>query len=182
MKKNVGIFFVVFISVFVIVFYLFLCIGAYMYPIKYIEHIETYSQKYNIDKSLVASVINVESGFDANAISSKGAKGLMQITDGTAIWLCEKIKQEYSSEKIFEPEFNIQLGCYYISYLLEKFDCLDSALAAYNAGEGTVRGWLENNDYSKDGIKVDYVPYKETREYLQKVHKNLENYQKRFSK
>ena len=153
-----------------------------MYPIKYIEHIETYCQKYNLDKSLVASVINVESGFDANAISSKGAKGLMQITDNTAVWLCERLKKEYSAEKMFEPEFNIQLGCYYISYLLEKFDCLDSALAAYNAGEGTVRRWLGEIDCSKNGITIDYIPYKETRDYVQRVHKLLIKYQKKFEK
>ena len=180
MKKNVGILFVVFVAIAIIVFYLILCFGAYMYPIKYIEHIEIYCQKYNIDKSLVAGVISVESGFDANAVSPKGAKGLMQITDKTAVWLCEKLDEKYSAEKMFDPEFNIKLGCYYISYLSEKFKDFDTMLSAYNAGEGTVRVWLGQSEYSKDGIVIDNIPYKETRDYVQKVRFMQEKYQKRL--
>ena len=151
-----------------------------MYPLKYKNYIISYANEYNVDCALVASMINVESGFDKNAISQKGAKGLMQITDKTAIWLCEKLKEGYEPQKLFDAEFNIKLGTYYMSYLLEKFKDTDTALASYNAGEGTVKVWLENKSYSLDGKTLDSIPYKETDEYVKKVHNNLKRYQKKL--
>lgn len=180
MRKNIEIIFVVFVSVVIVLIYLVLCFGAYMYPLKYKNYIINYAEQYNVDCVLVASVINVESGFDKNAVSPKGAKGLMQITDKTAIWLCEKLKQDYDPQKLFDAEFNIKLGVYYMSYLLEKFDDVNTALASYNAGEGIVKVWLQNKSYSLDGKKLDNIPYKETDEYIKKVQTNLKRYQKRL--
>ena len=162
MKKNVGILTIILVAIFIIVIYLFLCFGAYLYPVKYIEIIEKYSIEYAVDKSLIASVINIESKFNKNAVSNKGAKGLMQITDKTAIWLCELIGEEYSQEKMFDADFNIKLGTFYLSYLLNKFENLDTALASYNAGEGPVRFWLTSSDYSKDGVTIFNIPYEES--------------------
>ena len=180
MKKNVGIITIIVVAVVILVIYLFLCLGAYLYPLKHIEIIEKYSTQYSVDKSLIASVINVESGFDENAVSPKGAKGLMQITDKTAIWLCEKLGEEYEEDKMFDADFNIKLGTFYLSYLLEKFENLDTALASYNAGEGTVKAWLVSSEYSNDGITINNIPYKETQNYVEKVHMNMTRYEKKF--
>ena len=104
----------------------------------------------------------------------------MQITDKTAIWLCELLGEEYSEKKMFEEDFNIKLGTFYLSYLINKFENLNTALASYNAGEGIVRGWLVGKQFSTDGVTIDNIPYKETRNYVKKVNKNMEIYSKKF--
>lgn len=180
MKKRAGLLTIIFVSVVILIIYLFLCLGAYLYPLKYIEIIEKYSIEYSVDKSLIASVINTESSFNKNAVSSKGAKGLMQITDKTAIWLCDILGEIYAEEKMYDAEFNIKLGTYYLSYLLNKFDDLDTALASYNAGEGVVKSWLLSTEYSENGYTITNIPYTETKNYVQKVHKNMDVYAKKF--
>lgn len=180
MKKRAGLLTIIFVSVVILIIYLFLCLGAYLYPLKYIEIIEKYSIEYSVDKSLIASVINTESSFNKNAVSRKGAKGLMQITDKTAIWLCDILGEIYAEEKMYDAEFNIKLGTYYLSYLLNKFDDLDTALASYNAGEGVVKSWLLSTEYSENGYTITNIPYTETKNYVQKVHKNMDVYAKKF--
>ena len=83
---------------------------------------------------------------------------------------------EFSSEKLCEGEYNVRLGCLYLSYLLERFPEEKTALAAYNAGEGKVRGWLKDERYSADGTRLNKIPYPETEEYVKKVMKFRKNY------
>ena len=95
---------------------------AYKYPIKYKSEIIKYSEEFNIDSALVASVINAESKFDKNAISKKGAIGLMQILPSTANFIASKLKvYDFRKEDLLLPEINIRFGCYYINYLSNKF-------------------------------------------------------------
>ena len=141
----------------------------YIFPIQYEEIIEKYAKKYNIEKELVFAVINAESRFDKNATSNKGAIGLMQIMPETGQWLSEKIKLDYFSEEmLYTPETNIQLGCYYLGYLLEKFEDETLALCAYNAGTTNVYRWLDNDEYSLDG-NIHTIPFKETDKYVKKI-------------
>lgn len=159
------------------------CVFAFnfvLYPLKYKKEIKAYSSAYNIESSLVASVINTESSFDVNIKSSKGAIGLMQLMPSTAKWLCERLGEEYKEKKLYEPEFNIKLGTYYLQYLTNKFSNIDTAIAAYNAGEGIVASWLKNEEYSKDGKTLDNIPYKETSNYLTKVKRTVRFYKDRI--
>lgn len=128
-------------------------------------------QKYALDPSLVFSVIKAESGFSENAVSSAGAVGLMQLMPSTAKFVCEKNKITFEYERLKEGNYNAMLGCIYLNYLLSRFPDKGTALAAYNAGEGTVSSWLKNSNYSDDGIHLKYVPYAETRNYIKKVLK-----------
>ncbi len=128
-------------------------------------------QKYALDPSLVFSVIKAESGFSENAVSSAGAVGLMQLMPSTAKFVCEKNKITFEYERLKEGNYNAMLGCIYLNYLLSRFPDKGTALAAYNAGEGTVSSWLKNSDYSDDGIHLKYVPYAETKNYIKKVLK-----------
>jgi soluble lytic murein transglycosylase-like protein len=108
------------------------------------------SHDYAVDKSLVQAVIHAESDFDANAVSPKGASGLMQLMPETA--------QRYGVRDIFDPEQNIIGGVRYLRDLLETFGHdVRLALAAYNAGERTVLRY--------GGIP----PYPETMHYVNKV-------------
>lgn len=172
------------LSIFLILFGAFLVekdtINQLIYPKKYSEYVEKYSKEFNLDENLVYSVIKAESKFKQDAVSHKGAKGLMQISDITRDWAIEEL--ELGEIDIFDPEVNIRVGCWYISKLYKEFGNLDLVIAAYNGGSGNVKKWLHNNDYSKDGEKLHNIPFKETSNYVEKVNKNYKNYNKIYSK
>ncbi|ONI40187.1 lytic transglycosylase [Candidatus Epulonipiscium fishelsonii] len=142
-----------------------------IYPTPYREWVDYISNYYEVDPLLVYAIIQTESGFDKNAISRSGAKGLMQIMDRTGQWGAEHCGYEYFTPKmLFEPDKNIHIGTWYISRLIKQYGGnLDTALIAYNAGSGNVAKWRANTLYSKDGKTIDYIPFKETKEYVKKV-------------
>lgn len=142
-----------------------------LFPFEYTEYIDRYAAEFNLDRHLVMGLIKTESNFNADAISKSGAKGLMQMTDATAGDCAEKLGfSNWSEERIFDPETNIYMGCYYLSYLRERFGGeTETALAAYNAGEGNVREWLSDSQYSADGISLHTIPYPETASYIKKI-------------
>ena len=141
------------------------------YPLGYRELIVENSEKYDIDPYLIASIINVESNFRKDAISRRNARGLMQIAEITGKWASEEIGiLDYSHEMLFDPRVNIEMGAWYLSVLYREFNGdLDLILAAYNGGSGNVRSWLGDERYSMDGLSLYEIPFKETREYVQKV-------------
>ena len=136
------------------------------YPLKYKELIEKYSALYSLDTYLVMGIISAESGFDSDAVSHKDAKGLMQVRDDTARWCIEKFSIPDYLEGV---ELNINIGCAYFRYLLDKFqDNTDTALAAYNAGEGNVSRWLTRQ--GGGGTSLSSIPFSETEHYVGKVN------------
>jgi len=158
----------------------FFLIMRAVYPLRYHEHIKKYSEKYDLDEHLVMAIIKAESNYIHDAHSGY-AGGLMQITDETGKWISEQLNIGFNHEDIHNPEKNIKMGCYYMSYLLSHYDNnLDVALAAYNAGMGNVNKWLKNPEYSPDGKNLSYVPYEETREYVKKVKEYKETYKRLY--
>jgi len=149
-----------------------------LYPVKYVEHIKKYAAQYDIDPYLIMSIIKTESNFDSDAVSNKKASGLMQIIEPTALWLADKMElEDFQYENITDPELNIQMGCYYVHYLLDIYEGNEeNAMAAYNAGEGTVNRWLENKEYSSDGKTLHTIPYPETKHYINKLKNNRKIY------
>lgn len=150
------------------------------YPLAYRNIIVKYSSEYNIDPYLVASIINVESRYDKLALSSKEAKGLMQIAPQTGQWASEILEiDDYSEEYLFEPDLNIRIGSWYINRLFNEFDGnLQLVLAAYNAGSGNVNKWMLDEEYCSDGTNLKKIPFKETEDYLVRVEKNYKIYSK----
>ncbi|MGN1077115.1 MAG: lytic transglycosylase domain-containing protein [Candidatus Gallimonas sp.] len=124
-----------------------------------------------LDPCLVYAVIKAESGFNERALSSAGAVGLMQLKPSTAEFICKRSKIDYREDLLFKGEYNVRLGCMYLFYLLDRFPAEETAVAAYNAGEGTVSLWLQNPQYSDDGRSLKEIPYSETRAYVKKVLK-----------
>jgi soluble lytic murein transglycosylase len=157
-----------------------LCIGflrlmCLFYPNTYKLQVSEYSRKYDISTELVYGVIRAESKFDARAVSDKGAKGLMQIMEPTGDWAAESIGLK--NIDLFDPDTNIEIGCFYLSYLLDKYDGnARCAIAAYNAGQTNVDKWLETKEYSKDGKNLDVIPFPETERYVEKVLENIKKY------
>ena len=137
-------------------------------PLKYEGEIEKYSAQYGLDEYMVMGVIRAESSFDHKAHSGV-ARGLMQLTDETAEWIAGKIGEDYHKDMVENPELNIKMGCYYLSYLIKHYGSIDTALAAYNGGMGNVTSWLNNKNYSDDGKTLKDIPYSETKSYVKRV-------------
>lgn len=153
----------------------------YPKPDEYITFVEKYSTEYGVPENMVYAVIKTESGFDSSAVSNKGAVGLMQMMPETFEWLTKDILREHlSAGMLYDPETNIKYGTYYLSRLYNRFGDWDTALAAYNGGEGRVSDWLDDSRYSQDGKKliVNNIPpeYSETENYVVKVNKALSKY------
>lgn len=168
------------IVVIIIIFSVGLFYITTKYPLIYEESMERYSTEYNIDFYLIASIINVESKYDKNAVSKKGAKGLMQISSQTGQWASEVLSiEDYDDDMLFNPETNIKIGSWYLDTLMGEFDNrLDLVLAAYNAGSGNVSKWLCQREYSDDGENLTNIPFKETEDYLKRVKQNYKVYSK----
>ena len=130
------------------------------FPLKHYKIVKKYCSAFGVRPSLALAVIWTESKNDEFAISNAGACGLMQLMPSTAKWLCAITGQVYDYDKLFDAEYNVRLGIYYISYLQQKFSG-NYVLAAYNAGEGNVRRWLS------DGGEIKYD---ETRDYVKRVN------------
>ena len=142
-----------------------------LYPLRYEEYIDKYSEEYKLDRFLVMALIKAESNYINDAQSSV-ARGLMQITDDTAIWISEKLSIDFEPDDIVNPETNIKMGCFYLDYLLDYYKGnVKLSLAAYNAGMGNVDKWLKNPQYSKNGISLDVIPFAETKTYIEKIEK-----------
>jgi len=149
------------------------------YQREYGEYVEKYSKEFNVDENLVYAVIKAESDFDKDAVSSSGARGLMQIMPGTYIDdICVALGTPADADALFDPETNIRAGTYYLSYLIDHFGSVRSAVAAYNAGIGRVREWLGNKSIcDADGeLIVESVPFYQTRTYISRVEYNYRQY------
>lgn len=153
------------------------------YPFKYSDNIIKYSKEYDLNSYLVAAVIKVESDFDKNAKSKKGARGLMQITPPTAEWVSDKMKiRDFDKDMLYNYDINIKMGCWYLDNLRNEFGTdMKLILAAYNGGRGNVKKWLNNKENSKDGVSLDYIPFKETDQYVKKVEVNYKIYNALYS-
>lgn len=108
-----------------------------------------YAHDYRLDLNLVLAVIKAESDFNPYAVSSKGARGLMQLMPGTA--------QEMGVKNVFDPAENIAAGTQYLALMLKEFGTETLAIAAYNAGPAAVK--------KHHGVP----PYPETRDYVKRV-------------
>lgn len=152
-----------------------------IYPMKYSGLISEYSEKYDLDPYLVTAVINAESNFKPDAVSHANAMGLMQISVKTGKWAADKLKMKsYTSDDLFDPDTNIQIGCWYLSLLYEEFGDMELALASYNGGSGNVSQWLRDKNLSPDGKTLAHIPFPETEQYVKKVKKNYSVYKRLY--
>ena len=147
-----------------------------MYKKEYSEYVSKYSQQYGIDEDLIYALIKAESNFEAEAVSNKNAQGLMQLMYSTAKDVAKKSDIELTEENILEPDININIGTKHLSILLEKYECIEIALAAYNAGSGNVDKWIDNGTIKSDGSDIENIPFKETHNYVRKIMRDYRIY------
>ncbi len=151
-----------------------------IYKKDYKEYVQKYAQEYNVDENLIYALIKAESNFNSNAKSSKDAIGLMQLMESTAQDVCKKTDLQISidelSEKLLEPDININIGTKYLSILIQKYGNIEIAITAYNAGIGTVDNWIEKGIINSDGSNVENIPYKETNNYVRKILRDYKIY------
>ncbi|NVN91753.1 MAG: lytic transglycosylase domain-containing protein [Desulfuromonadales bacterium] len=127
-------------------------------PEEFDQIIKTCSDRYGVSESLIKAVIHAESGYNPNAVSNKGASGLMQLMPGTA--------RDLKVSNSLDPKDNVEGGVKYLRFLLDTFHGDTSlALAAYNAGLSKVAKY--------GGIP----PYAETRTYVARVLSYMQSYQ-----
>ena len=121
----------------------------------YGEFIFEVSKRRNVNPDLVVAIVRAESAFDSQAVSHKGARGLMQLMPSTSRRL------GFPPEELFDAEINIEAGVSYLEILIDRYDDLPLVLAAYNAGETAVR--------RHNGVP----PFRETQEYIRRVYSFL---------
>lgn len=148
-------------------------------PIEYSGYVEKYSEEYGVPSPIIYAVIKNESSFRPDAVSPRGAIGLMQLTPDTFDWLCSKTGEESNSDLLYNPETNIRYGTYFLSLLHNEYQSWDTVYAAYNAGRGRVNEWLSLEEYNNNG-RLKNIPYKETAEYVEKVKKSAAVYSRLY--
>lgn len=134
----------------------------FWFDLQHDEYITQCCNEQNVSKSLVYAIVKAESNFDPKALSNKGAVGLMQLMPDTALFVAQK--QNITNFDLTNPKDNLMLGICYIAYLQQKFDSQKDVVCAYNAGENNVKQWLQNGQE---------IPFKETKNYLKKVERNI---------
>jgi soluble lytic murein transglycosylase len=147
-----------------------------LYPLPYEAALRREAARNNFDPMLAAGLIRQESTFQADAVSHANAIGLMQVLPKTGKVLAKQLKVKYTKNKLFEPDYNLQLGMVYIAELLRATGAPEYAAAAYNAGEDRIALWKSERNYDEIPELVESIPFTETREYVQVVLRNAEVY------
>src|SRR5690606_4113378 len=141
-----------------------------LYPRPYEKEVRTAAKLAALDPELIYSVMRQQSLFRSNAVSSAGARGLLQLLPETARRTARAWKRPApSAHSLLDPRVNVPLGAAHLRELLDRFDGQTIvALAGYNAGPGAVRRWLPSESIEPD-VWIENIPYNETRNYVQRI-------------
>jgi soluble lytic murein transglycosylase len=139
--------------------------------LEYSSQIATYSRMNQVSPAMISALIFAESRFNPVARSHKGALGLMQIMPDTGAWVAGKLLwKNFSDRDLLDPEKNLKVGIWYIAYLKRQYNQNDYlALASYNAGSRYVSQWVDSGIWDGDSVKVDQIPFQETKKYLIRI-------------
>jgi soluble lytic murein transglycosylase len=152
-------------------------------PLRHEDVIRQQAKDKNLDPTLIAGVIYVESRF-RDQTSHAGAKGLMQLMPSTDDYIARKSGgTQFVQGDLADPQINISYGSWYLRYLLERYHGnVALALAAYNAGEGKVdQWWRDATDRGETFAVARHIPFPETREYVSKVLDARRAYRKEYA-
>ena len=133
------------------------------YPLQYEQIIRGHAANYGLDPALLAAVVYVESRFDPNARSDAGALGLMQLLPETAKGIALRTGgSRFVVADLRDPEINVRYGAWYLDHLRHRYGDIETALAAYHAGQGNVDRWR------RDRLGIAFP---ETRDYVAEVER-----------
>ena len=140
-----------------------------------------------VPPSLVLALARQESEFDAGAVSTANARGLLQILPSTAQDVARRYKLPYASASdLFQPQMNLAIGCYHLKDLLDAFGgSYVLTIAAYNAGRSRIQSWIslrgDPRDAKIDAVDwIETIPFDETRNYVMRVFENELAYKTRL--
>jgi soluble lytic murein transglycosylase len=154
-----------------------------LFPRLYWEEVQEATQYTRLDPWLILGVIRQESAFSPRAVSRSDARGLMQLLPSTGREVYQRIGLEaFRDDLLFDPRLNVRLGTQYLGRLAETHrGNLILALAAYNAGPGRVKRWLQELSTADWDEFIERVPFEETRLYVKSVLRNYGVYQKLYA-
>lgn len=154
---------------------------AQRFPTLHREALAAAAKQNDVDEALVYGIIRQESRFNSDARSSAGAMGLMQLMPSTARWVARQTDvKPFRIDMLASPETNVQMGTYYLRRVLDSLGHPILATAAYNAGPGRARRWLDERPL-EGAIYTETIPFNETREYVKKVFTNAWYYRHRLT-
>jgi soluble lytic murein transglycosylase len=153
-----------------------------IYPLPYADTIAAQAKQRGVDPLLFAGLIRQESTFNPTARSSANALGLAQVVPTTGQGIANALgRGSFKSDDLYRPNVAIEFGVYYLGRQLSQYDGrVFPALAAYNAGGGTVNGWLAQFGADDPDLFAEQIPYAETSHYVQVVYENYLNYRRLY--
>ena len=146
-----------------------------LYPLKYKEEIVRQARAYNLDPALIAAFIFNETGFESEADSSASARGLMQLMPDTAEWIAGEMNiQDFSLDRLYDPETNIMFGCWYLNHIREAInDDVATMAAAYQMGEGWVKTYLsvtpDDPDWKSRTVDAEKMNDGPSKSYIRRI-------------
>lgn len=159
-------------------------VTPYSYPEGFSQFVGRYSTVYGLDRLLVYSLIREESRFDKKAVSVSNARGLMQLIPVTARETAGKVGiSNFNLDELFIPEVNVQLGCFYLRFVLDRFDeSIPLALAGYNAGPTRAEEWYGVRGHLPIDEFIEKIPFDETRFYVKRIIRSYGAYKALYEK
>jgi soluble lytic murein transglycosylase len=143
------------------------------YPLSYEQIVRGHARNYDLEPALLAAVIYQESKFETQARSDAGAVGLMQLRPETAKGIALRTGgSRFRVDDLTNPEINVRYGSWYLRHLLDKYGDEETALAAFNAGQGNVDSWR------REGKGIAFA---ETRHYVDRVQELKRIYQDAYA-
>jgi soluble lytic murein transglycosylase len=148
-----------------------------IFPVAHWDLIQRYAEQHDLDPFLVAALVAQESTFQADIRSAANAWGLMQILPSTGRRYASKVGiRGFSTRRLTDPEVNVRIGTAYLEDLIDQFDDVASALAAYNAGESRVARWHAERPGVDREQFIDDIPFPETQNYVKRILGTAEDY------
>ncbi len=153
------------------------------FPLPFRGDLERYAKERSVDPYLMAGLIRQESEFNPKAISKAKAYGLTQILPDTGRELSRRLrKPRFTSNMLFLPALNLELGTFYFRSLNDELKGrTEATLAAYNAGKSRAVNWLGWNDFREPAEFIESIPFSETRGYVQFVLRNADFYRRLYT-
>jgi soluble lytic murein transglycosylase len=152
-------------------------------PLRHDDIIRQQAADKDLDPALIAAVIYEESRFRDDQTSHAGARGLMQITPDTADFIARRSGGvQFTQADLATPQINIAYGAWFLRYLIDHYDGNETlAIAAYNAGQTNVDGWVERAGGPESFDAARDVPFPETRAYVANVQERRGEYRDHYA-